>query len=151
MVVIGLLYHAMITCLSYGNESISFLDSVVGAMFGFGILLALYLQGGIGGGDVKLMTGIGAWLGIKKTFMVFTAASIMTGVYAIVALIATGRLINALFNVYRLCIGCEITPKQDDDCDRLEKEIARSDRYLRVIPFAAMIALGIVYLFIMSR
>jgi Flp pilus assembly protein protease CpaA len=64
--------------------------------------LRYIFHGGIGGGDVKLMTGIrrGAWLRIKKTFMVFTAASIMTGVYAIVALIATGRLINALFNAY---------------------------------------------------
>jgi prepilin peptidase CpaA len=40
-----------------------FLDHVLGFGFGFGILFIPYLLGGMGGGDVKLMGVVGAFLG----------------------------------------------------------------------------------------
>ena len=39
------------------------LDHVLGFGFGFGILFLAYLLGGMGGGDVKLMGAVGAFLG----------------------------------------------------------------------------------------
>ena len=37
--------------------------SLLGALIGFGVFLVFYLLGGMGGGDVKLMSGFGALLG----------------------------------------------------------------------------------------
>src|SRR5262249_27571757 len=37
-----------------------FLDGLYGGLFGFGILLILYLLGGMGAGDVKFMAAVGA-------------------------------------------------------------------------------------------
>ena len=34
--------------------------SLLGALIGFGVFLVFYLMGGMGGGDVKLMSGFGA-------------------------------------------------------------------------------------------
>ena len=44
---------------------------------GFGILLVLWLIGGGGGGDVKLMGALGAWLGPTTTLVVFVSSSLL--------------------------------------------------------------------------
>lgn len=41
-------------------------QSLLGAVGGFGIFLIFYLLGGMGGGDVKLMAGFGALLGVSR-------------------------------------------------------------------------------------
>lgn len=40
------------------------LSSVLGALAGFAVFLVFYLLGGMGGGDVKLMAGFGAIIGL---------------------------------------------------------------------------------------
>jgi prepilin peptidase CpaA len=40
--------------------------AALGSLAGFGIFLIFYLLGGMGGGDVKLMAGFGALLGIER-------------------------------------------------------------------------------------
>ena len=42
------------------------LYALAGAAAGFGVFLVFYLLGGMGGGDVKLMTGFGALLGAGR-------------------------------------------------------------------------------------
>jgi prepilin peptidase CpaA len=41
-------------------------SSVLGALAGFAIFLVFYWLGGMGGGDVKLMAGFGAVLGVER-------------------------------------------------------------------------------------
>lgn len=45
--------------------------SLAGFATGFGILFVLWLIGGGGGGDVKFMGALGAWLGASMVFQVF--------------------------------------------------------------------------------
>jgi prepilin peptidase CpaA len=47
--------------------------SLLGVVVGLLTLLPLYAVGGMGGGDVKLMAGVGAWLGVTITFYCFIA------------------------------------------------------------------------------
>src|SRR5207248_5751947 len=65
----GLIYHGL------AGGAAEFTESFLGALFGFGVLLAFYIMGGMGGGDVKLMAAVGAWLGMPQTFYVFIASS----------------------------------------------------------------------------
>lgn len=52
--------------------------SLGGLALGFGVLLVLWLVGGAGGGDVKLMGALGAWLGWKFTlYVLFGSAGAM--------------------------------------------------------------------------
>jgi prepilin peptidase CpaA len=51
--------------------------AVAGFATGFGILLVLWLIGGGGGGDVKLMGALGAWLGTAATLQVFLLSAVL--------------------------------------------------------------------------
>jgi prepilin peptidase CpaA len=138
----GLVYHAV-----FGN---GLLNSLVGVLCGSGILLLFYLMGGMGAGDVKLMAGIGAWLGIPFTFYVFVASSLVAALYAVLLVLTCGRIRETWVNMkiiwYRLAaIGRHLGAE-----DRIEIEVNRADRRRRIIPFAAMIAVGIIAVLVWS-
>lgn len=59
--------------------------AVAGAATGFGLMFALYLLRAVGGGDVKLFAGIGAWMGI--------AFALSTMMYSILAAGCIGLII----------------------------------------------------------
>lgn len=52
-----------------------FQSSMAGFAVGFGILFILFATGGGGGGDVKLMGALGAWVGVTTTLSVFVLAA----------------------------------------------------------------------------
>lgn len=51
--------------------------SLAGFAVGFGILFILFATGGGGGGDVKLMGALGAWVGVSTTLTVFFLSSVI--------------------------------------------------------------------------
>lgn len=51
--------------------------SLGGFAVGFGILFILFATGGGGGGDVKLMGALGAWVGVSTTLIVFFLSSVI--------------------------------------------------------------------------
>jgi prepilin peptidase CpaA len=57
-------------------------DSVIGALAGGGVFYLLFLVGGMGGGDVKLMAAVGAWAGATQVVIVLFAAAIAGGIIA---------------------------------------------------------------------
>jgi prepilin peptidase CpaA len=133
----GLLYHAL------AAQPPDLGDSLLGGLFGFAVLLPFYALGGVGGGDVKLMTAIGAWLGLQLTIAVFLASSLVTGVYALIIVVGYGRVRETWANI---CIGwlrARALARQLGADDRIETTLARTDRGRQVIPFAAMVALGL--------
>ncbi len=58
--------------------------ALVGMFVGLLCLLPLYAVGGMGAGDVKLMAGIGAWLGWQITLYSFATTTIVGAVMAVV-------------------------------------------------------------------
>lgn len=78
MVFSGIIYN---TCM-FGWAGLWW--SVVGMFVGLLCLLPLYAVGGMGAGDVKLMAGVGAWLGWAITLKAFAATAIVGAVMAVV-------------------------------------------------------------------
>ena len=58
-------------------------EGLIGMCVGLATLLPLYAVGGMGAGDVKLMAGIGAWLGAAITWNAFIVSVIVGAVMAV--------------------------------------------------------------------
>ena len=59
--------------------------SVAGAALGFGIFIAFYLAGGMGAGDVKLFSAVGALAGPQALVMIFVFTGLLGGIVAVCA------------------------------------------------------------------
>jgi len=134
----GLLYHG----LREGPSGLVL--SMLGMLCGFGVLLLFYLLGGYGGGDVKLLASFGAWLGVEATLYVFIASSLAAGVYSIGLVVWTGQVGETAVNLQILWLRLASVGRYLGSDDRVESEVRRSDRRTRIIPFAAMVAIGLV-------
>lgn len=55
-------------------------DAGLGFLLGFGMLFVLWIIGGGGGGDVKLMGTLGVWLGFKLTLLVIIVSTLFVAV-----------------------------------------------------------------------
>ena len=82
----AVIYHTIIKGLG------GFLFSVEGVGMGIGLLIFLYLMGGMGAGDAKLMGAVGGLLGPKGVFTAFIFTAIMGGIYALALLTFHGYL-----------------------------------------------------------
>ncbi|WP_316897738.1 A24 family peptidase [Pseudodesulfovibrio indicus] len=72
-----------------------------GFALGFVAMAIPYFFGAMGAGDVKLMAGVGAWLGVEATFVAFLFTCIAGGVYCIVVLIRDPSLfMRAMRNIW---------------------------------------------------
>jgi prepilin peptidase CpaA len=72
----------------FGFEGVA--ASLWGTAVGLGVLLPAYAIGGMGAGDVKLMAGVGAWVGASQTFWAFIVSAIIGAIIA-VAMVAVSR------------------------------------------------------------
>lgn len=141
----GLIYHTA----TAGWAGLA--TSAMGLLFGFAILLIFYAMGGMGAGDVKLMAAIGAWLGMPMTFYVFIASGLAGGVYAIALLAMRDGLQDVAIHLHILWLRMTAFSRQLGNDARIESEVKRDDRRRRLIPYAAMMAVGIIATFIYFR
>jgi len=134
----GLIYQGVIE----GTPGL--VNGLLGALFGFSALILFCVMGGIGAGDVKLLAGVGAWLGLPLTFYVFIASSLAAGVYSMILVCTSGRLRETWVNLqvawYRLkAVGRYLGSEGD-----VEAAVTRAERRQRLVPFAAMVAVGLI-------
>ena len=69
-----------------------------GLAVGFVLPFLLYAVGGRGAGDVKLMAGIGAWMGARLVVWVFAAAAIVSLIVVVTQCAMQGRVKALLRN-----------------------------------------------------
>jgi prepilin peptidase CpaA len=86
-------------------HSISLSESLLGMCGGFAFALVLFLIGAMGGGDLKLLAGIGAWLGPSGFVQVYVAASIIGMVIVLAQCAVKGRLKILVGNTYVLVMN----------------------------------------------
>jgi prepilin peptidase CpaA len=81
MVLSGLVYSTAVG----GWQGLGF--GLLGMGVGLATLMPLYSVGGMGAGDVKLMAGVGAWLGAQVTWNAFLVSAVVGGLMAAVMVI----------------------------------------------------------------
>ena len=96
-----LLPFAILGILAAVHLNLPLTDRILSAVIGGGIflLMAFLSNGGIGGGDVKLVFVLGLWLGSKMLINVIFAASIFGGLAAIF-LLATKKMNRKSYFAY---------------------------------------------------
>jgi len=74
------------------------LPAAGGMGVGFGLTFILFALGALCGGDVKLFTGIGAWVGPLRTLEIFAAAAVVGMIIVLVQAIHARRVATLMRN-----------------------------------------------------
>jgi prepilin peptidase CpaA len=75
---------------------------LVGMMFAGGIFFLLFLLGGMGGGDVKLMAGVGAWVGAAQVGILLIVSALAGGLLATGYVLVHKRMLESMRNMVEL-------------------------------------------------
>jgi len=92
-VAVGLIFH-----LAFGG----FVSALIAALIAFGVGLSFFQLGAIGGGDVKLITALGALLGLDRWILAMEIAVVAAAVIGIAQALRRGMLRQMLRNIGEL-------------------------------------------------
>jgi prepilin peptidase CpaA len=123
--------------------SAGFLASLNGAMVGLLLLLPLYAIGGMGAGDVKLLAGVGAWVGWKITMWSFVVFVFVGAAMAVVMAVWSGDVIKHW--VQMQAIAREILTIRNPS--KLAEIAAERKPRMKLLPYGIPIAVGTIAFF----
>ena len=112
--------------------------SAGGLVVGLMLLLPLHLIGGMGGGDVKLYAGFGAWVGPMMALEAFAVSAIVGGVMAL-GMIAIDRSWGRHWNMARTIVGEVATIRNPD---RLSEIAAERKPSMTLLPYGIPLTVG---------
>ena len=104
----------------------------------------------MGAGDVKLMAAVGAWLGLPAVFHVFVISAMATGVYSVVLLAWDRGIRRTLALFYGSSLNCQLAEMRPATDASIADAVPAPDRRKRLVPFAAMVAFGVIVLGLVS-
>jgi prepilin peptidase CpaA len=115
-----------------------------GLALGFGLLIIPHLLGFMGGGDVKALAALGAWLGPMSTFLLFCYMSLGGGLMALTVLWWQGRLRATCRRLWLLLLNAVL-------CRSLRVEIEPAPPHgPRGFPYGVAMAMGMAGLAILG-
>ena len=91
---------ALLLRVPMGGEML--LSGLMAAGIAFLICLPVFALGGLGGGDVKLLTAVGAFLGMERLWGALAVTAIAGGVFALVTIVRRRRLKETAWNFYMI-------------------------------------------------
>lgn len=103
--VAGLLSHALI------NGFPGVLFSLKGLGLGLALFLILYLMGGMGAGDVKLLAAVGSYIGPEGVLSAGIMAMLLGGLYAIAMMISYWGVRGSLTQMLAILKTCALMPR----------------------------------------
>lgn len=109
--------------------------------------LLMFVRGGMGAGDVKLMAGIGAWMGALFSLHVLIAAGGFGFLFTVGASLLHGKApqdSEATSTDYSHSVECALESRKvsGETPDRIQQALASREGRSRLLPFGLMIALG---------
>lgn len=119
------------------------LASMAGTAVGLALLLPAYAIGGMGAGDVKLMGGIGAWIGASAAFYAFCVSAVIGGLIAVAMVVIRRRWHHHVLQFFQ--IVDEILVIRDPEI--LSDMAAKRKSTMMLLPYGIPIALGTIAYF----
>jgi prepilin peptidase CpaA len=138
MVLTGLLYH------SVANGYAGFSASITGIGCGLLCLLPLYAIGGMGAGDVKLMAGIGAWLGWATTWNSFLVTAVVGALMAVVMVLRSGKVQHHVDQFFHIAFEI-FTIRNPEKLFAIAKERKPT---MHLLPYGIPICIGSIMYFV---
>lgn len=80
-------------------------SAILGLLAGFALGFILFGLGALGGGDVKLLAAVGAWMGPGQIFLVFLAAAVIGMLIVVGQALIQRRMRKLLYNSSVLAIN----------------------------------------------
>jgi prepilin peptidase CpaA len=119
------------------------LTSIAGASVGLLTLLPLYSIGGMGAGDVKLMAGVGAWIGPWLAVWAFVSTALVGAVIALAMIVQSGELYRHVAMMHS--IGLEVLTIRNPVT--LSERAAQRKPTMKLLPYGIPIAIGSIAFF----
>jgi prepilin peptidase CpaA len=116
------------------------LDGLAGFALGFGLYFMLWIVAGGGGGDVKLMGALGAWLGFKLTFCLIVTSLVMVVVDGVIVTIYKS-LTMGMKNFKKQHLATGKTDAKGKAVFAKESQFEKRKR--RILPFAIPVAMAV--------
>ena len=120
-------------------------SSLYGFLLIFAFTLPLYMLGWMGAGDVKLMAGVGAIVGIEHAPTVFLGIVITGAVMGIVMLLHS-KLVKNSFQRYSAMLGVGLTLKRPVYLEPNEQEQKVVLPYALPIAVGTFLSIGLIYI-----
>lgn len=117
---------------------------ILGMCVGLLTLLPLYAVGGMGAGDVKLMAGIGAWVGWKITFAAF-CVSVVVGAAMAIVMVLWSRQLKHHYENFLLILSEWLIIRHPGELSRIAAE--RKPRMM-LLPYGIPICIGTIGYFL---
>jgi prepilin peptidase CpaA len=124
-----------------GLGIVSTWQALGGMGVGFGLTIILFAVGALGGGDVKLLAGIGAWLGPEAALKVFVLEAIIGAIIVITQALAQGRFRKLLRNSAVLAVSMAHAGDLGMDHVRATGQSSRSID--RPLPYAVPVLIAV--------
>jgi Flp pilus assembly protein protease CpaA len=135
---LGLVYHAVFA----GWPGVG--AAMLGCLIGYSLLLIPYLLGGFGGGDVKLLGAVGAWLGGPLLVLTFLVSSVLLGLVSVLLIVRSAPARISAINACRIfwMQMCALGQHLGAD-ERVEAVVHHENRRERLVPFGGVFAIGL--------
>lgn len=131
----GLLYQLVFNGVGEGIARPGLIGAAAAFAAGFGLLWVLWMIGGGGGGDVKLMGALSVWVGFKPTVMVLFLSTVFV-ILGTIGVMVTGVVANGLFRTKEVYLTTGQSPKG------LAAETAAQRQSRRIMGYAPPVALA---------
>jgi Flp pilus assembly protein protease CpaA len=125
-------------------------DAILGCLLGFALTFPLYGLGAVGGGDVKLVAGIGAWLGPQAALVVFAVEALVGMVMALTQAAQQGKtkllLKNSALVAVNLAhvgeLGVEHVKRTGQACRSIDRPLPKAVPVLVAVMILLAVGMG---------
>jgi len=124
-------------------------SGLLGLAIAFGLALPLFALGAMGGGDVKLLAAVGAFLGTERLLVGLLAIAVTGGLVALVVAIRHGRLAETVGRAARLPVRFLLPAHLRPDLGGASERTIDTPDAL-TIPYGVPIGLGAVVAWVLK-